>query len=249
MKISLITVVYNAEQYIADCIQSVIGQTYRDIEYLIIDGGSTDHTLDVIKSYSNHIDYFISEKDRGLYDALNKGIAAATGEVIGILNADDILASPLVIEKIAEAFKSQSTDAIYGNLNYVNASNPLKIIRKWVGRAFVLDDFKKGWMPAHPTLYLKRELFQQFGEYSLHYGTAADYELILRFLYHHHVKAVYLDLLMVNMRVGGVSNASFAQRYRAFLNDYRAAKSNGIPFALGTVLFKKLGKISQYFAK
>lgn len=249
MKISLITVVYNGDRYLKDCIESVISQTYPDLEYIIIDGGSTDATLAVISQYQQKISYFISEPDKGLYDAINKGIAAATGDVIGILNADDMLASPNVIEEISKAFQAHKTDAVYGNLNYVNAANPQNIIRKWVSKPFNNKNFEKGWMPAHPTLYLKSLLFKKYGNYSLSYGTAADYELILRMLYRYKVSAFYLNRLIVNMRVGGVSNANFKQRRRAFWNDYLAAKTNGIPFALSTIIFKKISKIPQFFKR
>ncbi|MDQ7947343.1 MAG: glycosyltransferase family 2 protein [Pedobacter sp.] len=248
MKISVITVVYNAENYIKDCIESVVAQTYPAIEYIVVDGGSTDRTISIIGNYVQNIAHFVSEKDQGMYDALNKGMALATGDVIGILNADDMLAAPNVIEKIAQAFSRTQADAIYGNLNYVNVDPPYKIIRKWVSTPYTPRGIVMGWMPAHPTLYVKSEIFKKFGNYSLLYGTAADYELILRFLFKHRIRAMYLNELIVNMRVGGMSNANYKQRYRAFLNDLKAIKTNGIPFAYVTVILKKLRKLPQFFA-
>ena len=249
MKISIITVVYNAESYIKGCIDSVLTQDYQNIEYIIIDGGSTDNTCAIIEPYLKKIHHFSSEKDRGMYDALNKGIAIATGELVGILNADDTLASKSVISKIAKFYTEVNTEGVYGNLNYVNANNPSHVIRKWVSKQFNINHIKQGWMPAHPTLYLKRALFAKYGNYSLDYGTAADYELMIRFLYRFQVKAHYLDQLFVKMRVGGMSNSSSKQRYLAFINDYKAAKINGIPFPLLTIIRKKLSKIAQFLSK
>ncbi|RZL45812.1 MAG: glycosyltransferase [Pedobacter sp.] len=246
MKISIITVVYNGEKYLQDCIESVLNQNYENLEYIIIDGGSTDATLSIIEKYQNQIHHFISEKDKGMYDALNKGINLATGDVIGILNADDKLASNSVITQIANSFVSENVEGVYGNLNYINETDSSRIIRKWVSKPFAKKDIALGWMPAHPTLYLRKRLFDKYGNYSLDYGTAADYELMLRFLYLNEVKAVYLDLLIVEMRIGGMSNSSIYQRYKAMINDYKAIKSNRISFPVRTLLLKKLSKIVQY---
>ncbi|MBB2144120.1 glycosyltransferase [Pedobacter sp. LMG 31464] len=246
MKISLITVVYNGEKYIEDCVKSIICQAYSDIEYIVIDGGSTDSTLTILEKYKSNIDCFVSEKDKGMYDALNKGINLATGDIIGILNADDMLASKDVISNIVTCFKINNSDAVYGNLNYVHPENANQIIRKWISKPFTKKDIKLGWMPAHPTLYLKRELFNRLDNYSLNFGSAADYELMLRYLYRYQIKAVFLNQLVVNMRTGGMSNASFKQRYHALVNDYKAIKANNISFPIVTLLVKKLSKLKQY---
>ena len=246
MTISIITVVYNGEEFLSDCIQSVIAQTYPNIEYIIVDGGSNDGSLEIIKKYQNHITHFISEKDRGMYDALNKGIKMATGDVVGILNADDILASSDVIASIAQMFISENPDALYGNLNYVDPKKTAKIVRKWVAKPYTKKSIILGWMPAHPTFYAKRSLFEQLGYYSLDYGSAADYELMVRFLFKNDVKAVFLNKLIVNMRTGGMSNASLKQRYSAFINDYKALNANHMPFAALTILLKKISKIKQF---
>lgn len=246
MKVSLITVVYNGEKYLEQCILSIVNQTYLDIEYIVIDGGSTDGTLNIIDKYKSKIHYFISEKDNGMYDALNKGIGMATGEIIGILNADDMLASNYVIEHIVSKFNTNNTDGVYGNLNYINPDKSDSIVRKWLSKPFKIRDIELGWMPAHPTLYLKRDLFKQFGYYSLNFGTAADYELMLRFLYKIGIKAVFLDELIVNMRIGGMSNASFKQRYLAMINDYKAIKINQVPNPLLTLFLKKISKVTQF---
>ena len=247
MKISIITVVYNAEAHVRDCIESVLAQDYTDTEYIFIDGASTDGTYAIAKEYENKIAILLSEADKGMYDALNKGIALATGEVIGILNGDDILASSTVISSLAEAFTKHKVNGVYGDLNYVAPQDITQIQRKWRSSAAQPKDLALGWMPAHPTLYLKRELFCQFGNYSLSHGSAADYELMLRFLYQHQITTAYLPILMVNMRSGGMSNQSLKHRYAAFLNDYSALKQNKIPFPLLALVLKKARKIEQFF--
>ncbi len=246
MKISIVTVVYNGEAFLRDCIESVLQQDYPFIEYILIDGGSEDGTLAIAEQYKNHIHHFISEKDQGLYDALNKGIAMATGEVLGILNADDMLASPGVITAVAASFKKDTALAgLYGDLNYVHPQNG-KVVRKWRSATVSRKDMEKGWMPAHPTLYLKRDLFGRYGNYALDMGTAADYDLILRYFYKYQIQTVYLPRLMVNMRTGGVSNASFKGRLQALKYDYKALKRNGVPGALRALFRKKFSKISQF---
>ncbi|WP_412467674.1 glycosyltransferase family 2 protein [Pedobacter sp. KLB.chiD] len=246
MKISLITVVYNAETFLQECFNSVKEQTYNDIEYIVIDGGSTDGTLQIIQKNRSAIDYFVSEKDKGLYDALNKGIRNATGEVVGILNADDLFADAHVLAAVAKTFIDRpEIDGLYGDLNYIHPTAN-SIIRTWKSKQNTYADLKKGWMPAHPTLYLKRSLFGVNGDYSLDLGTAADYELILRYFFTHKIVAVYLPLLMVSMRAGGISNHSLRSRLAAFVNDYKALKRNKIPYPLFAVMRKKLSKISQF---
>lgn len=246
MKVSIITVVYNGENYIRDCIDSILAQDYPQIELIVIDGASTDSTVQIIQSYQNKIHHFISEKDKGMYDALNKGIKLATGDIVGALNADDTLASQTILIEIVAFFKQTKADGVYGNLNYVNAKNPAQIVRKWRTKQHVSKDFSVGWMPAHPTLYLKKELFNMYGDYSLNYGTAGDYELMLRFLYKFKIKALFFNKLIVNMRTGGVSNSSLKQRYLAFVNDYNAAKHNTISFPLMAIMLKKVSKITQF---
>lgn len=238
--------VYNGEAFLEDCIRSVLAQDYPDIEYVIVDGGSSDGSLAIIDQYKERIHHFVSEKDKGMYDALNKGIAMSSGQVIGILNADDMLASDDVISAVADRFKAQHADALYGNLNYVDPLQPKRIIRKWISRPFVRRDILFGWMPAHPTFYVKKDLFEQYGHYSLRFGSAADYELMLRFLYRYRVKAVFLNKLMVNMRTGGMSNASLKHRYHALVNDYKALLQNKVPFSFFTLFFKKISKLTQF---
>ncbi|PWS26429.1 glycosyl transferase [Pedobacter yonginense] len=246
MKISLVTVVYNGEAFLKNCIESVIAQSYTDVEYIVIDGSSVDSTLDIIEAYRPHIHKFVSEQDRGLYDAINKGIKMASGDIVGILNADDMFASDAVLKQVAEAFiQNPHIDAVYGDLNYVHP-HTLNILRTWKSRQTSWIDIGKGWMPAHPTLYLKRTLFEKLGPYALDLGTTADYDLIVRYFYKHKIVAQYLPKLMVNMRTGGLSNKSFNSRYLAFKNDYKVLKRNEIPNPMITILRKKFGKLLQF---
>jgi len=246
MKISIITVVYNADAFLKDCIKSVISQTYPNIEYIIVDGGSTDSTLSIINNYNSFITHFISEKDQGIYDAVNKGIKIATGDVIGVLNSDDVLADKNIIYQVVRAFKQNAnTDGVYGDLNYVHPTK-MHIVRAWKSKQANFKDIEKGWMPAHPTLYLKKMLFEKFGNYALDLGTAADYDLILRFFHQYRIKTSYLPILMVNMRMGGVSNKSMKSLLLALRNDYKALKRNKIPNALIVLFIKKFAKLSQF---
>lgn len=246
MKISIITVVFNAENYIKCCMESVVNQTYTDLEYIIIDGGSTDNTLDIINSFHGAKFKLISDKDNGMYDALNKGIKYASGEVVGFLHADDFYASNTIIEEIAHFFLKSSSNAIYGDLNYVHPDS-FKVIRKWISKPYALKDIEQGWMPPHPTLFVKKQVYLEIGGYSLNYGSAADYEFILRLLYTSKVKAHYFPHLIVNMRTGGMSNANIWSRIEAFYNDYKALRFHQVPYSLLVVFLKKFKKIVQYF--
>ncbi|WP_231490230.1 glycosyltransferase family 2 protein [Pedobacter sp. Leaf170] len=246
MKVSVITVVYNGEEFLDECIKSVISQDYGDLEYIIIDGASTDNTLNIIRKYENHICKFISEPDEGLYHAINKGLELVTGRVIGLLNADDMFARSSIITEVSTAFKNDETlQAIYGNLNYIQPTNN-KIIRKWTSRQADRKDLSNGWMPAHPTLYVKKSIFKKYGNFALDLGTAADYDFMLRLLYVHNIKAKYLPMLMVNMRLGGVSNGTLKGILMAAKSDYKALKRNKLPFPFLVLLKKKFAKIGQF---
>lgn len=249
MKISLITVTYNSEKYLAHCIESVQSQTHKDIEHIIVDGKSTDGTLDVIRKYESKIAHWISETDRGMYDAINKGIAMATGDVVGILNSDDMLVSEDVIGAIATAFEDEKVDSVYGDLEYVDKENTNKIFRVWKGKKYDRNLFKIGWMPGHPTFYVKRSLIEKYGGYENHYFTAADYEFMARYLFSHRITSFYLPKLIVKMRVGGASNKNIYQRLRANRRDYLAMKKNNIPLPFVVSILKPLIKVHQYGIK
>lgn len=246
MKISLITVTYNSEKYLADCIESVLMQDHPNIEHIIIDGKSKDGTLNIIKKYEGNIARWISETDRGMYDAINKGIELATGDVIGILNSDDMYASADVVSKIAAAFKTQNIDSLFGDLQYVDQDRIDEVYRVWKGKPYKRSLFHTGWMPAHPTFYIKRSLVQEFGGYESHYFTASDYEFMARYLFRHHISSHYLPKLIVKMRRGGASNKNIYQRFRANRRDYLAMKKNRIPLPFLVSILKPLSKLHQY---
>jgi glycosyltransferase involved in cell wall biosynthesis len=244
LKISLITVTRNAQNTLSRCIASVIAQNYDNVEYIIIDGASTDDTLQIISQYKHHIDSFISEPDAGIYDAMNKGIQLATGKIVGILNSDDFFAYNEILSNIAAVFVNEDTDVLYGNLNYIKPNG--SIMRKWTSGAYMQGLFNRGWMPPHPTFYCKRALFEKWGSYDLQYGTAADYELMLRFIHLNNASTYYLNKTMVNMAVGGASNKNYFNRFKAWGNDYKAMRKNGVKFPLLCVIFKPVSKIFQY---
>ena len=245
LKISLITVSLNAESTISRCIESVISQSFKNIEYIIIDGGSSDNTISIINQHKDFIDIFISEPDNGLYDAMNKGIKLAHGQVIGMLNADDFFTDSNVISEIANAFSKQNASIVYGDLDYVDSRG--NIVRKWRSGPYTHNLFNWGWMPPHPTFYCKKNLFDEFGFYSLNMGTAADYELMLRFMHVNRIHAVHIKKVIVKMRIGGISNKSYSNRVKGLFFDLKAMRNNGIILPVITLLLKPLRKLIQYF--
>lgn len=247
MKVSIVSVILNCEEYLRDCICSVIRQDYPDIEYIIIDGGSVDGTLGIIEEFRTGIQWFISEKDRGFYDGLNKGIRLATGEIIGLLSGDDVLADPGVISGIVNHFRTKSCDGIYGNLIYTYRKKTARLFRRWKPGEFNLQKLYMGWMPPHPTLYLRRDVYQRFGLYSNCFGSSGDYEFILRLFSGSEVNMIYIDQLIVKMRRGGISNNGLRSILNAFMNDYRALVKNQFNWPLFIVVCKKLRKIHQFF--
>ena len=247
LKISIITVAYNAEKSIEDTIQSVLNQSYSNIEYIIIDGKSTDKTLDICNQYKTQITTIVSEKDKGIYDAMNKGVALATGDIIGVLNADDFYIDNDVITNVANLFQSTNCDGLYANLVYVDGCDTNKVTRTWISGKYKPNAFLKGWMPPHPTFFVKKECYQKYGDYSLELKSAADYELMLRFIHKHKISLSYLNQITVKMRVGGVSNASLKNRINANKEDRKAWQMNGLKPGFFTLIRKPLSKIFQFF--
>jgi glycosyltransferase involved in cell wall biosynthesis len=243
-KISVITVCYNAQATIERCIQSVVSQYYTNIEYIIIDGSSADGTLSILEQYKEHINILISEPDKGIYDAMNKGIALATGDIIGVLNADDFFSEENILTVVAGAFVHNDTDIVYGDLDYIRADGAIS--RKWVSGTYKKGMFNYGWMPPHPTFYCKKVLFDQFGNYSLEYGTAADYELMLRFIHRNQATVYYVKQVLVKMTIGGVSNSSINNRIKALLFDMKAMYKNKILFTPIALVLKPLRKLKQF---
>nr|WP_294795091.1 glycosyltransferase family 2 protein [uncultured Mucilaginibacter sp.] len=244
-KISLITVTRNAESTIKRCIESVLSQDYANVEYIVIDGQSTDGTLSIINSYRHGIAYSVSEPDKGIYDAMNKGIKIATGDIVGLLNADDRFADTRVLSEVAEAFTNNEIDALYGNLEYVKPDGT--VIRRWQSGSYKVSSFNWGWMAPHPTFYCNRLIFNQLGYYDLGFGTAADYELMLRFMFLNKLRVHFLNKVMVKMNIGGASNETLNSRIKAWKFDWKAMGKNGVLFPLVCVIFKPLRKLVQYF--
>lgn len=249
MKISIITVSFNAESTIEDTIRSVIGQTYTDVEYIIIDGGSTDATLAIIDKYREQISLVVSEPDKGIYDGMNKGIARATGDYIGILNADDVYVDHSVIEEVVDVLSAEKTDTLYADLNYVQQDDLSKVVRVWKSGKFNHSSFLQGWMPPHPTFFVKKDCYNQYGNFNLQLKSAADYELILRMLYKNECSSSYLGRTIINMRVGGVSNSSIRNRIKANMEDRKAWELNNIRPKWYTLYMKPLSKLIQFLKK
>ncbi len=248
-KVSIITVAYNAAQFIEDTIKSVVSQDYDNIEYIIIDGASTDNTLDICNAYNDGIDVLVSEPDKGIYDAMNKGIKNATGEIVGILNADDFYSSNTVISDVVNVFLETKAPCVYADLVYVDQSNPDKITRKWVSGQYRKNAFMKGWMPPHPTFFIEKKWYDQYGGYSLELKSAADYELMLRMIHKNNLIPGYLNKVITKMRVGGVSNASVKNRIKANMEDRKAWEMNGMKPGKFTLIRKPLSKIIQFYKK
>jgi len=249
MKISIITVTYNSGQTIKSTIDSVLQQRYSDIEYIIVDGQSTDDTINIVSSFGKKVSTFISEPDEGMYDALNKGISLATGDVIGILNSDDIYADDMVIPRVVEQFENEKTHSVYGDLKYVAHDNMKQTLRYWRSGKYNRNKFLYGWMPPHPTFFVKREIYQSFGGFNTNLKSAADYELMLRFLFKYGVSSSYIPEVMVLMRTGGMSNATIKNRIRGNREDQVAWKINELNSYFFTTWLKPIRKIPQYILR
>lgn len=249
MKVSIITVCYNSAETIEDTIRSVASQTYKNIEYIIVDGLSKDATISIINKHEQTVGNWISEKDNGIYDAMNKGLKMATGDIIGILNADDVFANEYVIEHVVESFKQSNADAVYADLQYVKKEDTSKVIRYWKSGSYTHGAFLKGWMPPHPTLYLKSKVYEQYGLYRLDMPSAADYEFMLRVIHLHKINISYLPEITVLMREGGMSNKSIVHRLKANKDDRRAWDVNKIKPKWYTLLLKPLSKLTQFILK
>lgn len=244
MKITIITAVYNREGTIAGAIESVARQSYPEIEHLIIDGASTDGTLAAIETVRRSAMRVVSEPDKGIYDALNKGFALASGEVVGLVHSDDFLAHDQVIERVMTAFADTLVDAVYGDLDYVSAANPATIVRRWKAGAYSPAKLRWGWMPPHPALFVRRRVWEQHGTFDTRYRIAADYDAILRWFGSGAIRAVYLSEVMVKMRTGGESNRSLGRILLKSREDHRALRANRVG-GLGALAVKNLSKVSQ----
>jgi len=243
MKVSIITISFNANKTIEKTLSSVAGQSYQNIEHIIVDGGSKDNTLEICNSFS-HISKIISESDRGVYDAFNKGLKLATGNVVGFLNADDIFYDYNSVKEIVDAFSKNNTDIVYGNLDYINEDG--KVVRNWISKSYKKGLIKKAWMPAHPTFYCKKEVYDRLGLYNDSFKIGGDFELCLRFLEVNKVPSFYLNKKLVKMLVGGISNSGLKSKWIIYKEELRAFKINKINVNPILFFFYKLKKLKQF---
>jgi len=245
MKVTIITATFNSAKTLSHNLNSVARQSYKNIEHIIVDNCSTDGTQALAEQYA-HISQIISEKDNGIYDAMNKGIANASGDIIGILNSDDYLASEHTIANIVSEFITTKADAIYGNLIYVNNKNPDKIKRVWISGGYNPKLFYSGWMLPHPTFYVKKEVYEQYGLYNDSFKYAADYEMILRLLLKHKIHISPMREVIVYMLAGGAGNKDIGTRIKVNLEDRRAWETVGLTPKWYTLHFKPLRKLWQF---
>lgn len=231
MKISIITATYNSASTLRDTLDSILAQTYQNYELIVQDGQSKDATLDIIKEYEPRFKgkmKWTSESDKGIYDAMNKGIARATGDVVGVLNSDDLFYDDSVLDEINNAFERYHSDCVFANLLYVNQDDVTKISRTWISSPYKKGKFQKGWAPAHPTFYIKRSCIERYGDFNLKYQVSADFEFMLRMLERYHISPIFIDRFFVRMRVGGESNGTLQNIIKGNQNIVRAFKENNI---------------------
>jgi glycosyltransferase involved in cell wall biosynthesis len=244
-KVTIITVVRNNRSYLEDCIKSVVAQKYQNIEYVVIDGGSTDGTLDIIQKYRKNISILVSEPDFGMYDAMNKGIQLSSGDIIGILNSDDFYCSSEVINEIEDEFTRKLVDSVFADLVFVDRNNPDKIVRYYKSAYFTPQKFAYGWMPAHPTFFLKRKFYEKYGLFKTNYKIASDYELLVRLLGKYKISYSYIPKVIIKMRKGGISTSSLKSNWVLNREIVRACRENGIQTNMLNVLSKYFTKIFQ----
>lgn len=245
--VSIITVSFNSSATISDTIKSVLSQSYTNIEYIIIDGSSIDNTIDLVNSFGHKISKFVSEPDLGIYDAINKGIRLAKGDIVGILNSDDFFYDNNVIEKVVRAFDEYDIDAVFGDVQFVDPINTAKRVRFYSSKHFNISKFKFGFMPAHPSFYAKRSLFETFGYYKTDYIIAADFELLIRFLAIKQIRYKYLEMICVSMRTGGVSTKSIKSNFILNKEIVRACRENNIRTNYFYIYSKYFTKVFELF--
>lgn len=245
MKISIVTVVYNGAATIASAIESVIAQDHPDIEYIVIDGLSKDNTVEIVKSYGDKVSILVSEKDKGIFDAMNKGVGMATGDVIGILNADDYYASPTVLSTVARELERSGADSVFGDLVYVNPDRLDKVVRYYDASGFKLSRFEKGDMPPHPTFFVRRAAYERFGNFDPQFRIVSDYDLMLRFLYIGKLSWVHVPMVMVTMRTGGNSDKGLQTKIKLNREVLLSLKKNGVRSSRWRVYSKYFKKVFQ----
>lgn len=246
MKISIITAVFNREKTIADAVVSVRNQLHDDVEHIVIDGASTDGTLEILRNNLDKSATLISESDSGIYYALNKGLDLATGDVVGVLHSDDYFADEQVLADVRLAFTDSDVDVVYGDLDYVSNASHDKVVRHWVSGSYARKRLAWGWMPPHPTMFVRRRVIDMWGGFDTSFRIAADYDAILRYFGRGSVRAAYIPRVLVKMRVGGESNGSLAKIWLKTREDYRALRKNGVG-GLGALVWKNASKVRQFF--
>ena len=250
MRFSIITVCRNSESTIAQCIESVLSQTNVDIEYILIDGNSTDATVSVINEYQQHISTLVSEPDNGIYDAMNKGLSIATGDVIGFLNADDFYTSNSALLKIQNEFEKNDIDACYGDLCYVSQNDTDNVIRYWKSNEFKKGLFSKGWNPPHPTFYVKKEIYDRHGYFDLSYSIASDIDLMMRFLEKYEIRTNYIPETLVHMRLGGETNKSISNIIKQNRQILQSFNNNQVQYSLLQYIVGKVSsRAGQYLSR
>jgi glycosyltransferase len=249
LKISIITISFNSSDTIDDTIRSVLAQDCENLEYIIIDGKSTDSTEEIIKSHSGKIAKYISEKDNGIYDAMNKGIMHATGDIIGFLNADDVYAKNYILTEVIHTFKERNVDSCYGDLVYVRSKNINHTIRYWKADYFNIRKFYYGWMPPHPTFFVKNSIYYKYGLFNTDFEIASDYELMIRLLLKNTITTFYIPEVIVKMRTGGASNKNLKNLRTKTREDLRAWKVNNLKGASIAIFCKNFRKIPQFFKR
>jgi glycosyltransferase len=244
---SIITAVYNRVETIGDAVNSVQCQTWPQVEHILIDGGSTDGTVEALEAARDKLAVLISEPDHGIYDALNKGFAQASGDIVGLMHSDDFYGDCGVLERVASAFMASGADGVYGDLDYVARDNHRRVIRRWRSGDYHPERLRWGWMPPHPTLFLRRAVIEQWGGFDTSFQIAADYDAILRYLGRGGIELAYLPEVLVKMRVGGESNRTLARVCRKSMEDYRALRGNGLG-GFGILFLKNIRKVPQFFS-
>tara|TARA_B100000780_G_scaffold273742_1_gene237705 strand:- start:147 stop:881 length:735 start_codon:yes stop_codon:yes gene_type:complete len=242
LKVSIITISYNSSETILQTLESVKDQNYMNFEHIIIDGNSNDETLEICKKF-NHISKIISENDSGVYNAFNKGLKVASGDVIGFLNSDDTFADKESLKKIVDAFDSE-TDAVFGNLKFYNKKN--KVVRKWVSKSFSDGAFKNGWMPPHPTFYCKKKIYDKLGNYDDSYSIAGDFELMLRFIQVNKIRTKFINKNLIKMQSGGISNSGLLSKIKILIEEFKAFDTNNIRINKFFYVFNKVKKIKEF---
>lgn len=248
MKITVVTAVYNAEDTIVSAIESVLNQSYSNVETIVIDGGSTDGTAEILEAYRDRVSLYISEPDNGIYDALNKGIKYATGDIVGFLHADDLYDSEEILSRVAEAFSVPEIDAVYGDLVYVNQSEPGKVIRYWQAGSYSRRKLKHGWMPPHPTFYVRRGVYDRVGGFDVSFRIAADYDCMLRIFTKQNIRCEYIPQTLIKMRTGGVSNRSLSNILLKSKEDYIALRKNNVG-GMWALMCKNCRKLIQFLQR